>query len=346
MSLARVRMETRAARDAAIIVDAGQLTALRDEWRLLWNRSPSATPFQSPDWLIPWWDIFAPGELRVVTVHQNEELVGLAPMYHEAATARLLPIGLSLSDYQDILIDPAHTDVAVEAIASAIGSMPDVERCEFDELPAGGLALRLAPRGWSERLATGTACPIVHLPDSVRKLADCISPSRLRHLRTARRRVARLGDSAIIVGDKDNAVALLGELARLHGLRWQSEGQSGVFADPRVEAFHAAALPGLVEQGIARLYALTIGQSVAGVYYGLHHRDRAYAYIGGYDPDFAFESPGSVLLGHAIEEAIREGASVLDFLRGSEDYKYEWGAEDHFNVRLTLTRRGQSSGYG
>ena len=66
----------------------------------------------------------------------------------------------------------------------------------------------------------------------------------------------------------------------------------------------------------------------AGVYYGLLHRRRAYAYLGGFDPDFAHESPGVVLIGHAIAEAADEGAEQFDFLRGREDYKYRWGAED------------------
>ncbi len=42
----------------------GDLDALRREWRLLWQRCPTATPFQSPDWLIPWWRRYGDGRLR------------------------------------------------------------------------------------------------------------------------------------------------------------------------------------------------------------------------------------------------------------------------------------------
>lgn len=336
MSLARRRASPGLRTD--VVGDPAQLVGLREEWRVLWRKSPRATPFQSPEWLIPWWDIFAPGELRIVTVRDGDALIALAPLYRE--DRRLLPIGVSLSDYQDVLIDPAELENAAGAIADAIDDMADVESCEFDEVPPDGLALQVVPAGWDERLATASPCPVLVLPGNVRKLSLRISPSRLRHLRTARRRVARQGDSAILVGDADNAGTLLKELVRLHQLRWTGDNKKGVFADPRVEDFHAAALPGLIEHGLARLYALTIGNDVVGVFYGFRHRERAYAYIGGYDPDYAFESPGSVLLGHAIEEAVREGAALFDFLRGSEDYKYEWGAQDRWNIRLTLRRRG------
>ncbi len=333
--------ETRSGLRTSVITDAAQLAIVHGPWRALWLRCPKATLFQSPDWLVPWWDIFAPGELRVIAVHSGEELIGLAPLYREAARACLLPIGTLFSDYQDILLDPGETSRAAHAIAIAIDDMDDVERCEFDELASGAQALQLGPLGWEERLATASPCPVLALPDNLRGLASGIPPSRLRHLRTARRRVARRGDSAIIEGDADNAAALLAELVRLHGLRLRAHGQKGVFADPRVEAFHAAALPSLIEQGVARLYALTIGDAIAGVYYGFGHRDRAYSYLAGNDPAFAFESPGSVLLGHAIEGAVREGMSSFDFLRGSDDYKYEWGAKDRWNVRMTLSRTGR-----
>ncbi len=100
-----------------------------------------------------------------------------------------------------------------------------------------------------------------------------------------------------------------------------------------------------MEQGIARLYALMIGDAAVGVYYGLFHGDCAYAYIGGYDPDHAFESPGAVLIGHAIERAIAEDAREFHFLRGREAYKYEWGAVDRWNSKLVLSRRQQSRVY-
>lgn len=322
--------------ETAVISDPAELASLKPRWRALWQRCPTATPFQSPDWLIPWWDIFAPGELRIVTVTYNENVIGLAPLYRDGT--RLLPIGISLSDYQDILLDPDFAEVAREEIGAAMAAMRDVEQCVFDEAAPEAAVLALASPSWRERIAIASPCPALPLPGSVQALKDVVPSSRLRHLRTARRRVARRGDSAILEGDVDNAVALLTELVRLHRLRWDFEQNPGVFSDPRVEAFHAAALPALIEEGLVRLYALAINDAVVGIYYGLKHGETAYAYLCGYDPDYAFESPGSVLIGHAIETAIGEGCTRFDFLRGDEAYKYDWGAQDRWNVRFILSK--------
>lgn len=308
------------------ITDAAGLVALKPAWRDLWRRSPSATPFQSPDWLLPWWDVFAPGELRVIAVHEDGALRGLAPLYRDGT--RLFPLGVSLSDYVDILASPA----ALAAIAAALAAMADVEECVFDEVRPGAAVLGLEVAGFSERMASASACPLLELAGGWKA---AVSASAQRHLRTARRRAARRGECVILEGDADNGLALVAELKRLNDLRHQHS----VFSDPRVEAFHVAALPGLIEQGLVRLYALTIGDAMAAVYCGFLHGTRAYAYLGGFDPAFAYESPGSILLGHAVMAAANEGAQVFDFLRGSEAYKYDWGARDRFNVRFTLARR-------
>ena len=330
-----------------IICNAEAVAALVPEWRDLW-RHTKATPFQSPDWLTPWWDVFAPGELRIVAVRDGGTLVGLAPLYREQGRygSRLLPIGISLSDYVDVLFGAECTDAASQ-IAAGIRDMKDIDEVELGELRPQSQAMDIpVPSGWQRMATAGSVCPVLAPPERVEALRTAIPPSRLRHLRTARHRAGRRGEVAIIEGDVDNAEALLSDLVRLHTARWSGQGEGGVFADPRVAHFHAAALPHLMKEGLVRLYGLSINNDMAGVYYGFVHRQNAYAYLCGYDPDFAFESPGAVLLGHAIEQAAREGATEFHFLRGQEAYKYEWGAKDRINTRLVFAREQRRRAHG
>ena len=98
-----------------------------------------------------------------------------------------------------------------------------------------------------------------------------------------------------------------------------------------VRRFHALVWPGLLAAGLLRLRAVHLDEQVAGVYYGFAAKGAACAYLGGFDPAFAFESPGTLLMAHAIEESMAEGAATFHFLRGREAYKYEWGAVDRWN---------------
>src|ERR1700674_4366621 len=69
------------AMSAALISTTGQLEALEPEWLELWRRTPDATPFPSPAWLLPWWGRFGSHELSVITLRDNGRLSGAQPLY-------------------------------------------------------------------------------------------------------------------------------------------------------------------------------------------------------------------------------------------------------------------------
>ena len=66
--------------------------------------------------------------------------------------------------------------------------------------------------------------------------------------------------------------------------------------------------------------------------------ERCYVYACGFDPAFASVSPGKLVIGQIVDDAVAAGYHELHFLRGQEDYKYEWGATDQalHGVRLQL----------
>ena len=135
------------------------------------------------------------------------------------------------------------------------------------------------------------------------------------------------------------AIAKIGyDAVELHGARWRTRKEPGVLSDRRVLAFHRAAISCLAAEGVVRLYGLRVAERLAATYYGFLDRGRAYVYLTGFDPTFSFESPGTLLLGHAINEAWRMGAREFHFLRGAEKYKYTWGAVDRFNQRRVFER--------
>ena len=66
-------------------------------------------------------------------------------------------------------------------------------------------------------------------------------------------------------------------------------------------------------------------------------------YNAGVDPDARELSPGVVMVAKYVERAIATGRHRLDFLRGDEPYKYEWGAVDEPIQRLLVRRGGPMS---
>jgi CelD/BcsL family acetyltransferase involved in cellulose biosynthesis len=324
-----------------IIEDGEALAALAPAWWALWRRCPAATPFISPAWALPWWRTFTPGRLRATAIWDGDTLVALAPIYLEQGElgARLLPIGIGISDALDVLVDPSRHPLASAALVAAVANhAADWDSWELEELPAGAAALDLPhPPGCEEQGEPQSASPVLRLVAAHPDPFAALPARKRRKLRMAQNRVARRGGEvkAVVAGELSS---FLDDLTRLHGARWSSRGEDGVLADDPVRRFHTLALPELAAAGLARLFTLTIERRTVGAYYGLQHGGRAYAYLGGFDPDFAFESPGTMLIGHAIADATASGATEFDFLRGQEPYKYEWGAVDAWSRRRSFRR--------
>jgi CelD/BcsL family acetyltransferase involved in cellulose biosynthesis len=323
-----------------VIRSGEDLAALAADWNDLWRRVPAASPFQSPHWLIPWWSAFRPGDLRVATVRHGGRLAGLAPLYLEdgALGRRLLPLGISLSDDTDVLVDPGMPGASA-ALADAVASGRDWESWWMEDLMPGAAGLALPrPAGTADEVAPQSARPVLDLRGErdADGLPLSIPADRRRKVRRAVRLAGARGGLRI-ERDADPA-RFVDELARLHGARWTSRGEDGLLADAPVLAFHRAAVPGLAAAGIARLVLVHIAGRVAGAYYGLVHGGRAHAYLGGFDPAFAHESPGAILIAEAMRSAVEEGCTEFDFLRGQEDYKYLWGATDRWTLRRVIRR--------
>ena len=70
------------------IADRAGLEALRADWLDLWQRVPTATPFQSPAWLVPWWRVFDDGKLITLALRAGDQLVGVAARDHRRSGSR------------------------------------------------------------------------------------------------------------------------------------------------------------------------------------------------------------------------------------------------------------------
>ena len=317
-----------------------EMEALMPDWLGLWQRVPGATPFQSPHWLVPWWRQFGTGMPRIVTARAEERLIGVLPLYelHEPGCVKLLPIGISVSDYIDALADPVYPELT-GALLAAILDIPGWQECHLPDLPPdAALSRAAAPSGLAETRQSGPCCPVLALPSDPADLATVVPRKTLRDVRQTHARSETVGSVVLDTADLDTIDLALDDLFRLHEERWRERGEAGVLADPAVRAFHRDAARAFCEAGVLRLYRLRIGDTVAGVYYGFQHSGNAYAYLGGFDPEMTRLSPGAQLLDHAIRAAIAEGAREFHFLRGGESYKYAWGAVDQFNLSRTFTR--------
>ena len=326
-----------------LITTDDALEALRPEWHKLW-RDTKASPFQSPDWLLPWWHHFGTTMPRVAILRCNDQLHGLLPLYvlDDANGRKLLPIGVGITDYFDILLHPdAPQDAADRLLEQALSTAPadGASTCDLPDLPTGARLRQVAsPACWRYKLQETIACPVLTLPTEAASLHQCIPTGTRRNLRTDRNRAQRIGGFATDVADSQTLSHYLETLFRLHQARWAERGERGVLSDPRVAAFHREAAPRLLANGTLRLQVLRFGEHIAAAFHTLLGQHSILFYLISFDPQYKYQSPGTLLFGTILEAAITEGRRELHFLRGAEGYKQAWGGVDRFNALLQLVR--------
>ncbi len=327
-----------------LITRASDLERLRPEWDCLYERCPHATPFQQPSWLIGWWHSFAPGTLQVICVRRAGTLVGCAPFYLETTAAgvlRILPLGIGVSDYLDVLIAPdAFTNVD-----RLLGDHIAARRDEFDswelcELRPQSAAMNLSvPAGMMEHRVECSTCPVLKMPRGAPDLRHVLPGHRMQALRTGWRRARAFGNIHIEQATIDTARELLTVLDELHRKRWRTENEPGVTADRRVHELLVRSVPEWIGMGRCMLLVMFCDRVAVAAHLLLRGREELLSYMTGYDPEYRQLGVGGLLLGDAIERA-RAGGEDFHFLRGEEGYKYLWGARPRSNWRRLFTPVG------
>jgi CelD/BcsL family acetyltransferase involved in cellulose biosynthesis len=334
--------------DVQALDHEGALEDLRGAWAELWDRCPSATPFQSPEWLLAWWRHQGGAPAWTVALRRGARLVGLAPFYvytHPGTGIRQVTlVGNGITDHLDALVDPAVEEGGARILQHLADNRHRWDTADWADLhPASPLLTAPTPAPLADAVDEAEPCPVLALPADEDGLAGAVgSPRVLQNLRTARRRAEAMGEIEIVQADETNLAETLDALFRLHAARWRERGEGGVLDEAAIRAVIADAAAGFLARGWLRLYALRVGGRTAAVQLGWAARGRAYYYIGGWDPAFARISPGSLLVEHAVRDAVREGATEFDFLRGRESYKYAWGARDQPQFRRRLFAAGRA----
>jgi CelD/BcsL family acetyltransferase involved in cellulose biosynthesis len=83
---------------------------------------------------------------------------------------------------------------------------------------------------------------------------------------------------------------------------------------------------------------LAVGDRRIGAGVHLEDRQSLLYYNAGLDPSARELSPGVLLVASYVRAALAGGFRRMDFLRGDEPYKYEWGAHDEPIQRLLVRR--------
>ena len=297
-------------------------------WDRLVAGSRLRSPFLTWTWQREWTRAFAATRrLEIRRVEDAEgRLVALLPLHEVEPGVLTLLGGADISDYLDLIALAGREEEAWMALLQSRAA----ERVVWDlhAVPGRSPTVTLLPQlaaacGLSASVTVEERCPVLILPSSWDAYLASLSGKHRHELARKMRRLEREAPEARATcashpADVENR---LGDFFDLHR---RSRVGKARFMDVRMEAFFRRVTTALVEHGGARLWFLDTASGPIASFITLEWDDTVGLYNSGFHPDRATLSPGVVLLGHLIRDAIGRGKRRFDFLRGEERYKYEF----------------------
>ena len=326
---------------------------LSGEWTELMDRALDPEPFLTPEWYLSWWRAFGSGRMKLVVVRLGSRLVGLAPLRVESerllgTTRRVLRFWSNpFSNRANVVLDREHASAAARALVRHLfRAHGDWDLARLGPVLRSGEATRalqaaLDQEGALWGLREGHASPYLVLPGDWSELEGTLGGSYRRSLRRKRRKVENQGAScsSFSPASLDDVEAAF----RISERTWQHEHGTGLTSQPRIRSFYENLAAGAARRGWLHLAYLHLDGRPVAFEYNLLYRGVLYNLKLGYESRARSLSPGLVLKGHVLQEAVEEGVREYDFLGEEEPYKMHWTRSVRPLGELWIHRRGPVS---
>jgi CelD/BcsL family acetyltransferase involved in cellulose biosynthesis len=345
----------------SIVRTPAEFAALEPSWKALFERNARPVPFLAWEWVTTWWKHFGKAAKLFVILAKDDagRIVGIAPLQIAARRAfGIFPVrSLEFIGYRGSSVCADHLDfmaergaaqpiseALVEAIFAARREWDCIELADLSEESALPSLLEEQARRRNFRLAEGAGqvCPCVPLAPSWNELLKIVKEKKRSAIKWRRKKLLQAYPTQFqIFSDPAQVDAALETLARLHTLSRQRKHETGNFYRADYQAFHRDVAQAMARAGYLYIAQMDCGGRPVASTYGFHVGSVLFDYQKGYDPAYSRDGVGSVLTGMVIEDAIeRLHAEELDFLRGTEEYKYFWATRDRKTRTILLWSTG------
>jgi CelD/BcsL family acetyltransferase involved in cellulose biosynthesis len=322
------------------VADGTPSASVIEEWRQLARSLDDTTYFQTPDWVLNWWQDVGrpPTELALWRSAGGElEAVVFISLIREGINRRD-PLPLSLTTNTG---SGAHSGDHCGWPVRA-HRRPDVQKWLANHHWGTSLLLRsldpesgvpCVPEGG--RLVLTTTCPRLEIPEDPAALN--VSSNFRQQLKRYGRKQDKAGLTIEWHGPGTVTSDLIDTLFSLHESRRSLTGYSSFKRDRHADFQRRLAECGAEDRGPAMVLA-RCGDEPVGSLYGYVWRD-TFSYLqGGWKADWEPLRLGYRLVAEAIRHSGLNGARVFDFLRGDEPYKYRFGATDRLDETWLVRR--------
>lgn len=296
------------------------------------------------DWCHVWWQFYGKGRvLRIFIYKQNEQIIGLVPVFYEKVW--LGPVWLKLgkivgSDFTMAMINPPVNSNFTRIIFDIFNFLVKKEDCDAiywgplsekclavptidDNLIRYNNDYRLFHR---RKIGNYT---VFSLPDTFESYVSSLSKSTRKHYNRSHRNLRN--DYKVEFRQAENVVSSFAEFVKMHRAQWVRVNKLGHFDDwPAGKAFHEDMIKAQAQQDRLRLFCMTADGEPVAYRYIYCFGGRYHSFLPARKCGEKWDKYGLGQLAHmlTVEKAITEGVSEIDAGRGYYEHKLKLGGQE------------------
>lgn len=331
-----------------LIQTTPEFSALQEEWNALLSSSASRVPFLRHEYLAAWWQTLGGGEWQTgklaILANRDPEgnLTAIAPLF--STDQRVMFLGsYQISDYLDFIASEEELASFIPSLFSQLseGGFPewktlDLYNLREDSPSLAYLEAEASQAGFSFHQEVIQPAPYLKLPGSWQAYLESLKD---RYRREIEKKIASadqyfLPVSWYIVEAEESLDQELDDFLELMANHPQ---KAEFLTEQMIQQIKLSAREAF-QAGWLQLAFLQVGDIKAGGYLNFDYENQILVYNSGINPLFENLSPGWVLLGKLIQWAIENGRDELDFMRGDEPYKYQFGGIDKHLLRIEISK--------
>lgn len=313
-----------------------ELSKYKQDWGFLLEKSETNVVYLAYDWVVSCWKVFGQRNKLIVLITENDgEVVGIAPLAitvqkrfgHQRRMIEF--VSTIWADYNDIIVSRKNKPIVLEAIFSYLCSIKDRwDVIKLNDIPSESSTASICKDKLSGyfrffKITDSSVCPQLLFEGSHDRIKKNIL--RRKDFKYRHNWLKRRGN--LVYRDCESAeeiLSLINTYFDYHISRWEPTETKSLFYSEINREFFRALVENMFNTGHLKFSVLSLNNLPVAFCFGFEYNKMVIRYKSTFNNAFRKRSVGLVLLKLMIEEAMKKGLRGIDYVRGAEDYKFQF----------------------
>ena len=326
-----------------------EIRDLKESWNPLLKSARVKSIFMTYEWIISWMETYGKDkQIMVLAAYKKNQLIGLCPLFIEKKKFIFWSVktidfaGAPRTDRADFIIEKNKEEVLElfwdylweQRSRWTVIRLKEIEVSSFNLTVFGDL---LKQRGIKHSFHTCSIAPFITLNQPWDEYLMGRSKKFRNRMRSDRRKIKRAGD--VEFKEVSPTADVWKTIFDINSRSNKAARGVNMFSDPRAREFIQKVVRRFEKRGWEEVKFLLLDDIPIAYRIDFVYAGKVWLYNSAFRPDYGKYHPGYVIQAYNIEKKIKEGFREVDFLRGSESYKFRYTNELRYHREVMIYKK-------